>query len=117
MFPTLICTCMCMSQSIYSLILNLVWKISKQSLSTQSPGCPGHPLQTHVVLISLPACIFLPFATQTLHFLVLDFISFQSGASLFPGQWFLPVNLMILSTAGSSDRTFQLWRILQKLGT
>ena len=87
-----------------SLVLDTKVKLGmvefKAFYSTQSPGSPGHPLQTQVAFICFPLLASLPFARQTLHLLVFDFMAFySSGASLFTGQWFLPVSLTMLSMA------------------
>ena len=49
--------------------------------------------------IRIPDCV-LPFTKHTLHIFVLDFIWSQSGTSLFHSQWFLPANLLMLSSPG-----------------
>ena len=85
----------------YLLKSSFVWHSSKHSLSTHSPSSPGHPLYIQVVFTSLPLLVFFPLALQTLHISTLDFASFHSaGVSLLSGQWFLPVNLAMLSIAG-----------------
>ena len=63
------------------------------------------------VFMCFPLLVILPFARQTLHLLIFDFLAFHSsGVSLFIGQWFLPVSLAMLWIS------FKSWCILKRKG-
>ena len=56
----------------------------KDSLSTHSPGSPGHALHVQVVFTSFPPLVFFPLAFQTLHIFTLRLY-------IFPFCWSFPL--------------------------